>query len=190
MGLVDEDGSIIDSPFFNYFEHSMKDTETDVVLENIGTAENPHFITRFQPNIEFKPVESPNRNSNNYSSPKPETKEENKQLSNLVANTFTDEQLAKEIPNLEAQGFEFIGNTLEEKVADAKKLLSENSNESTELAKQLDDNLKEKLEQKTEETQTPLEGFEEFFNIFAESSNVDEAIQKLIDNKTITKDCK
>jgi len=190
MGLVDEDGSIIDSPFFNYFEHSMKDTETDVVLENIGTAENPHFITRFQPNIEFKPVESPNRNSNNYSSPKPETKEENKQLSNLVANTFTDEQLAKEIPNLEAQGFQFIGNTLEEKVADAKKLLSENSNESTELAKQLDDNLKEKLEQKTEETQTPLEGFEEFFNIFAESSNVDEAIQKLIDNKTITKDCK
>ena len=43
---------------------------------------------------------------------------------------------------------------------------------------------------KTQETTTPLEGFEEFFNIFAESSNVDEAIQKLIDNKTITKVCK
>ena len=43
---------------------------------------------------------------------------------------------------------------------------------------------------KTEETVTPLEGFEEFFNIFAESSDVDEAIQKLIDNKTITKVCK
>jgi hypothetical protein len=307
MGLIDEDGSIIDSPF-NYFEYSLRDAENGVVLENIGTAENPHFITRFQPNIEFKPIDSPNRNSNNYSSPKPETKEENKQLNNLVANTFTDEQLTKEIPNLEAQGFEFIGSTTEEKVADAKKLLSENTNESTELAKQLDDNLKEKLEQKpvqtptpqesnaeaiadierriqedldknkveygginlksdaievsisarptggfgvnvalpskntttgflnstalsqefetrkeaidyvnetiipiaeqkinakydaelkalksqqkTEETQTPLEGFEEFFNIFAESSNVDEAIQKLIDNKTITKNCK
>ena len=189
MGLVEEDGSIIDSPY-DYFEYSMKDAENNIRLENIGTAENPHFITKFQPNIEFKPVESPNRNSNNYNSPKTETKEENKQLNNLVASTFTDEQLAKEIPNLEAQGFEFIGSTLEEKVADAKKLLSENTNESTELAKQLDDNLKEKLEQKTEETQTPLEGFEEFFNIFAESSNVDEAIQKLIDNKTITKDCK
>lgn len=189
MGLVDEDGSIIVSAL-DYFEYSMKDAENDVRLENMGTADNPHFITRFQPNIEFKPVESPNRNSNNYSSPKSETKEENKQLNNLVANTFTDEQLAKEIPNLEAQGFEFIGSTLEEKVADAKKLLSENSNESTELAKQLDDNLKEKLEQKTEETQTPLEGFEEFFNIFAESSDADEVIQKLIDNKTITKDCK
>jgi hypothetical protein len=337
MGLVDEDGSIIVSAL-DYFEYSMKDAENDVRLENMGTADNPHFITRFQPNIEFKPVESPNRNSNNYSSPKSETKEENKQLNNLVANTFTDEQLAKEIPNLEAQGFEFIGSTLEEKVADAKRLLSENTNESTEFAKQLDDNLKKKLEQKpvqtstsqepnvvqeierkgikqtttvevkekegvtkatftstrsdkpgkkitrasyqynnvqdfekdygvtvedsfpeginkediaqikiieeramttdsgqqvqaitaivvdkegnpfeliipvnkrkftsskpvsqksnaeaitkTEETQTPLEGFEEFFNIFAESSDADEAIQKLIDNKTITKDCK
>lgn len=189
MGLVNEDGSIEPSPY-NYFEYSMKDAETGVRLENIGTEENPHFITKFQPNIEFKPVASPNRNSNNYSSPKVETKEENKQLNNLVASTYTDEQLKKEIPNLEAQGFEFIGSTIDEKVQDVKKLLSENTNESTELAKQLDENLKEKLEQKVEETATPLEGFEEFFNIFAESSNVDEAIQKLIDNKTITKVCK
>lgn len=254
MGLVNEDGSIESSPY-NYFEYSMKDAETDIRLENIGTDENPHFITKFQPNIEFKPVAPPNRNSNNYSSPKTETKEENKQLNNLVASTYTDEQLKKELPNLEAQGFEFIGDTVDEKVADIKKLLSENTNESTELAKQLDENLKEKLEQKTEtkaqleeiseqeyntfidkgvvsqerinsiankiknnqqltqqeiaiftnktseinkrlaelktqETATPLEGFEEFFNIFAESSSVDEAIQKLIDNKTITKVCK
>lgn len=151
MGLVEEDGSIIDSPF-DYFEYSIKDAENKIRLENIGTAENPHFITKFQPNIEFKPIAPPNRNSNNYNSPKTETKEENKQLNNLVASTYTDEQLKKELPKLEAQGFEFIGNTIDEKIADVKKLLSENTNESTELAKQLDENLKEKLEQKAETT--------------------------------------
>jgi len=112
MGLVDEDGSIIDSPF-DYFEYSMKDAENKIRLENIGTAENPHFITKFQPNIEFKPVAPPNRNSNNYNSPKTETNEGNKQLNNLVASTYTDEQLKKELPNLEAQGFEFIGDTVD-----------------------------------------------------------------------------
>jgi len=326
MGLINEDGSIEESSNYNYFEYSMKDAQTDIRLENAGTADKPHFITRFQPNIEFKAVAPPNRNSAEYSSPKTETKEENKQLNNLVASTYTDEQLQKQIPLFEEAGWEFIGSTIEEKVEDAKRLLSENTNESTEFAKQLDDNLKKKLEQKpiqtptsqesnveaiaelkrkqqeeidkitpiknekiivdtgdnllvelqvitfkdgsiqiatkdtkakrynnlsnesiqdylkfdfeldakgiiktelvkddytdkesqkikeakektinerydaqiaalesqqkTEETQTPLEGFEEFFNIFAESSNVDEAIQKLIDNKTITKDCK
>jgi hypothetical protein len=190
MGLINEDGSIEESSNYNYFEYSMKDAQTDIRLENAGTADKPHFITRFQPNIEFKAVAPPNRNSAEYSSPKTETKEENKQLNNLVASTYTDEQLQKQIPFLEEAGWEFIGSTIEEKVEDAKRLLAENTNESTELAKQLDENLKEKLEQKTEETATPLEGFEEFFNIFAESSNVDEAIQKLIDNKTITKDCK
>lgn len=197
VGLFQEDGTIIkaDGYYYDYLNNLLT---TNIKSQNIGTEENPHEIVRVQPIINYELVGLPMRNNDSLSNPKQETKEENKQKVAIVNQTMSDENLSEEVKKAEANGWTFVGETQEEKVKDARKMMREGSTESTKFVKQMEENNKKQLEtlseqkesQPTLETEESIKEIEEFFPIFATSSSVDEVINKLIESKLITKNCK
>lgn len=128
---IDSSGKVkIKNPSYNdYVKSNLK---TNVLSFNLGTEENPNYVTRIQPSIYYDaPLQS--RKEGTTSVPKEETSPVKEQKVNAIVEVTSDEELEQLV---EAEGWDLVGETVEEKVEDLKELLSSGTEEATEFVEE------------------------------------------------------
>lgn len=144
----------------NYSEFLRNNLYTFMDSINIGTADNPMYVTRMQPTIHIEPSSTVSRKENQVSVSTKEVSPKDQQKNTLVAETSTQEDFKEAVVKAEEEGWKFQGDTIEEKADDFKKVVEENNAESTEL-------VNDYLEAK----ETSIEQTEEFNKLVKQAQN-------------------
>lgn len=134
-----QNGEIVFEQSSDTYEEYVKDhLETNIGSYNVGTQEEPMYVTRMQPVYTYAPTDEAPVSRKTTNEVVKKAAPIVKQKATYITDVLTDEELDAALGTIE--DYNFIGETAEEKLEDAKQAIAENTNQSKEIVSHLEPN--------------------------------------------------